>query len=563
MNSLGAFDRASSGQLRVAEDWMPATAVRAFVRDDPVLVWLDFYGEAHGFQKDTSPYEFTDFIFEKGRQFERKWISEIAPGAVRVSEEPYEARDASKLRLTLELMQSRAPLIAGPALWWAPEKVFGVPDLLVHSAWLRERFPELHLGSDPRDFYAVFDMKFTTKLDSSEKRLSLANYAAQVRIYSYIAGQLMGAMAPQAYLVCRDRIRSPLAVSIRSAVSGPLDDDLRAIRDRYLDIKLRGGDYRPGVHQEVEPNLTNDQDDPWHSAKLEIARNWVPGGDPCLVHEIGRTQKHALAGRGFSSLHDLLGTDPDAIPLECCSGLGAAKSPRIRAVLRANGAGTVSRGSVPRAPTPKRFEFYVDFETFNNLNVDFDREWPALEGCDMIFMIGIGWEKEGRWNYHALIAESETHSGERRLLYEFEQFIQARAGDRLGDTSSTALFHWASAEVWQLRRAADRHGLGTDHTLRTLPWYDLQREIFLAEPIGVPGAWAFGLKEVVAALGLLEWPGSLDDGLRASVAGWKAYRMAGASESSHMEIVRQYNEVDCKALREVVCWLRRPTTACN
>lgn len=558
---MRVFERASSDQSRVPEDWMPATAVRAFVFDDPVLVWLDFYGEAHGFEKDSSPYEFTDFIFEKGRQFERKWISDIAPQAVRVCEEPYEARESSKFRQTLELIQSGAPLIAGPALWWAPERVFGVPDLLVHSAWLRERFPELQSGSDSPEHYSVFDMKFTTKLDSTDKKLSLGNYAAQIRIYSYIAGQLTGAMAPRAFLVCRDRITSPLVVPIRSAVGGTLDDDLRTVRDRYFDIKIRGGNYRPGVDREIETNLTNDQDDPWHSAKLEIARNRVPGGDPCLVYEIGRIQKQALAERGFSDLQGLLGTEPDAIPLESCSGLGAAKCPRIRAVLRANRAGTVTRGSIPRVPPLKRFEFYVDFETFNNLNVDFDREWPALEGCEMIFMIGVGWEENERWKYRAFIAESETHTSERRLLHEFEQFLQARTGDRLRDTSSTAFFHWTSAEVWQLRRAADRHGLDTSHTLRALPWYDLQKEIFLAEPLGVPGAWSFGLKEVVSALGLVEWPGNLDDGLRASVAGWKAYRASRPSESADMQTVRQYNEVDCTALHELVRWLRRPTTA--
>jgi len=96
------FEQASSGLTRVPNDWMPATAVRSFIFDDPVLVWLDFYRAAEGFHKDSSPYEFTDFIFEKGREFERKWISEIAPEAVRVFEESYEARDTSKFRQTLE-----------------------------------------------------------------------------------------------------------------------------------------------------------------------------------------------------------------------------------------------------------------------------------------------------------------------------------------------------------------------------------------------------------------------------------------------------------------------------
>jgi hypothetical protein len=79
MNTEDVFQRATSGFSQVPEDWMPATGTRAFVFEDPILVWLGFHGEAKGFQKDSSPYEFTEFIFEKGRQFEDKWISEMDP----------------------------------------------------------------------------------------------------------------------------------------------------------------------------------------------------------------------------------------------------------------------------------------------------------------------------------------------------------------------------------------------------------------------------------------------------------------------------------------------------
>ena len=41
---------------------------------------------------------------------------------------------------------------------------------------------------------------------------------------------------------------------------------------------------------QIASNLSNDKDDPWHTAKIEIAQNRVPGGDSCLVSEIGVTQ---------------------------------------------------------------------------------------------------------------------------------------------------------------------------------------------------------------------------------------------------------------------------------
>lgn len=179
-------------------------------------------------------------------------------------------------------------------------------------------------------------------------------------------------MSPRAFLVCRDRIDNPLEVMIHSTLGGQLDNDLRETRDRYLDIKLNGGSYKPGIDPQVASNLSNDQDDPWHSAKLEIARNRVPGGDPCLLYEIGATQRQALADRGYGNLKALMDPEPEQLPLESCKGLGAAKCPRIRAVLRANRTGSVTPEKLTLIPTVKPFEFYVDFETFNNLNVDFD-----------------------------------------------------------------------------------------------------------------------------------------------------------------------------------------------
>ena len=207
----------------------------------------------------------------------------------------------------------------------------------------------------------------------------------------------------------------------------------------------------------------------------------------------------------------------------------------------------------------RQFEFYVDFETFNNLNVDFDKEWPELKGCEMIFMIGVGWKEDEKWKFRTFIAEKESHAHEFKMLERFLEFLHIKAGEEMTDPASTVLYHWTSVEVWQLRRAADRHGLDSEHTLRKLPWYDLQREVFLAEPIGVPGVWSYKLKDIAIALKLVEWPGDLDDGLRAMVAGWNAYKTSSPLDSDEMKTIAQYNEVDCKALYEIVHWLRRPT----
>jgi len=60
---------------------MPATAVRPLIMGDPGVVWLQHFGKKNGFEPDESPYDFLSFIAGKARQFEDKWITEVAPTA--------------------------------------------------------------------------------------------------------------------------------------------------------------------------------------------------------------------------------------------------------------------------------------------------------------------------------------------------------------------------------------------------------------------------------------------------------------------------------------------------
>ena len=554
------LDRASAGASEVPADWLPVSQIRALVLQDPVLVWLEHHGAQHGFSPDKSPYDFSDFLFRKGNEFEAKWMQELAAEAITVCQEAFEVRSRHKLEETLGIIQERVPVIVKPALWWAPERIYGVPDLIARTSWLREKFPGLAV-EDGSDHYVVLDIKFTTNLDRSDKKLDLANYGGQVRLYSYMLGQLQGTMPEIALLVTRDRISDPLVVPIPCRSGDPLDPDLAAFRDQYLDIKLNGSTYVPWHDAVVAPNLGNARDEPWHAAKVTIARDNIPGGDPCLVCQVSPTVKEQLGARGFPTLQSLLDADPATIPLEDCRGLGPAKSKRIRMILQANKAGVPVRPPAAVVPPIRQHEFFVDFEYFTNVNVDFENQWPSLEGCEMVFMVGVGWEREGGWRYTSFAAGAESHDQEGKLFEEFLGFLNECTDGAVTDASTTALYHWTSAEVWQLRHVCDRHELVPDHPLRALPWVDSQRA-FLNGPGAVPGMWDFGLKEVAKALGesdpryQIAWPGELGSGLRAMVMGWRAYEADCPMETTEMNTLNEYLEADCKALWAILRWLR-------
>src|SRR5229473_5579268 len=196
---------ATAGHSEIGKDWMPATAVRPLIMGDPAVLWLQRFGKKNGFEPDESPYDFLSFIAGKARQFEDKWIREIAPLASIVCAQDYEVRSIGKVFETIGNLHAGVPLVAKPCLWWGSERIYGVPDLVVHTSWLADKFPQLvtayETSTSATNFpatatpghYVVLDIKFTTNLDGSGKKEDFANYAAQLRIYSYLLGQLQGA----------------------------------------------------------------------------------------------------------------------------------------------------------------------------------------------------------------------------------------------------------------------------------------------------------------------------------------------------------------------------------
>jgi hypothetical protein len=134
---------ASAALTEVPRDWMSASQVRSIIFEDPALIWLEYYGENYGLRPDDTPFDFLKFIGEKGRQFQEKYEKEVMSGAVRACREQYGVRSAGRLRETLTLMDQGDPVISQATLWWAPDRVYGAPDFLVHTSWLREKFPTL------------------------------------------------------------------------------------------------------------------------------------------------------------------------------------------------------------------------------------------------------------------------------------------------------------------------------------------------------------------------------------------------------------------------------------
>ena len=278
----------------VQSEWLPASRVKQLLEEDPAIIWLENFGHLHGFEPDKSEYDLADYIFKKSREFEKAWCEHNCPSVVRVCNEAYEVRSARKVEETFALMSQGIPVIGQAALWWSPERIYGTPDLLVHSVWLREHFPDLiaeaeaarpatTLGDAGRNgHYIVLDLKFKTKLEDPKNKKDQQVYAAQVRLYSYMLGQAQGMMPSAAYIVTRDKVSEPIEIPIGSKLDQPLDADLAKLRDWFADIKLNGARYLPWRDDVVRYSMESDER--WNTAKKRFATDKTPDLSPRSEH---------------------------------------------------------------------------------------------------------------------------------------------------------------------------------------------------------------------------------------------------------------------------------------
>jgi len=139
-----------------------------------------------------------------------------------------------------------------------------------------------------------------------------------------------------------------------------------------------------------------------------------------------------------------------------------------------------------------------------------------------------------------------------------------------GPDREPLLIHWSAAETSNLQDAYNaaikRHPEREKDWLQ-LQWFDFLKNVIKAEPVVVRGALAFGLKPVAQAMynhGLIKtnWQDGPVDGLGAMVGAWSCAKEAARSKSAlnavpFMKKIAAYNEVDCKVMMEIVCYLRQ------
>jgi hypothetical protein len=586
--------------------WVSATATRNFATDDPLLDWLNLYGETKGFRKDKDYDEydertdFSRFIMNKGIEFEAAvatHLSSLIP-MYTVLEDGDDRSDPKLVNKTIDAMRSGSPLIYQALLSDDKSHTYGFADFLIRSDKLIELFPDSiskeesmlrapALGNE-NWHYRVIDAKFTTLGFNVGGDIAISGsmwgYILQIFIYNRALGAMQGYTAPGGYLLgrkwkqriegenhkgsnCMDRL-AYVPADYNSKSKGQISKVVEEACTWIRWVRKEGHSWDVVPHptvSELRPNMGSKADQPWHLAKAEIDDQLK---DLTSLWGVGVKKRNEANKNGILRWDQRNYTSIDV------GVTGPKTSQTLNKIITLNRDISVQPVSpilikncdqIWREDAP--LEFYVDFETVSDLNDDFSMI-PFSGGQTLIFMIGCGHIENEEWKWSCFITDSLIETSEAEVIDQWLNHMRSTQA-RIGQTDKDPLvFHWSHAEQSTFQTSFNSAANRQPEKKWDIPnWYDFHTLVMKANPVVIRGSLGFGLKQIAKAmkkLGLIEtvWGDGPTDGLGAMVGAWFAAKEALESKIPMnlvplMKEIAEYNEVDCRVMFEIIEYLRK------
>lgn len=588
--------------------WIAASATRNFALNDPLCDYLAQEAERTG--QTITPGPFVQYLMKSGQEFEHKVVGELGsrfgPDVVKQvvlkDGSLSAADDAQKLawfRETLRLMREGVAIIYQGFLLDDEERIYGVPDLLVRSDFLRRLVSVNPLKEDEekrgcafaKNFhYVVVEIKWTTLLFCVDQ-LHLRNggsttaFKTQVALYHHCLEKVQQSGRQLAFILGK---RSKSA-------AGPVTDDCFhrlghldfGGKDRSFfalahtavtwlqDLKTEGSSWvlypRPS-RKELYPNMKNHNDDPWRPQKeviadklQEITQIWYckhtnrqtcfrkgiySWSDPrCTIEAMGI--KGQVIGPIIKRILDV-NRDPDHWILPATLKQGPQENELMEDLVNVRPQSWLEH---------RKGDFYLDFEFISMLDNGLGH-FPSANVNGLVYLIGTGYyDSSMTWRYRCFLANRLTHGEEQRIFQEWIAFIMNEAHNQ--GVTAPRLFHWGTAEDTWFGKHTDKFPASARKTL-SFYFVNVLDEI-KRYPIVIKGAFGFGLKEFGTALHKLgkvqsHWP-EIDGGLDTithimSLQEQAVQKACAIPQCEGAAKLQTYNETDCRMVAEILDVLR-------
>uniref|UniRef100_A0A6C0EEJ6 Uncharacterized protein n=1 Tax=viral metagenome TaxID=1070528 RepID=A0A6C0EEJ6_9ZZZZ len=560
--------------------------------------------------------EYINFLMEAGRKFEALVNEEITrkfgADVVKIAENGRDSCNQKNFKKTVDAIKKGVPIILQGVLMDKKTKLRGITDIIIRSDYLnkltrrKEMFDNdiykkgAYLSGDYH--YVIIDIKWTgMTLCANGKSIRnegrMRAYKGQLALYNFILGKIQGYIPRYAYIMAKswtiDNKQKPETGVSCFDLLGTIDymsfdRDSIIISIEAIDwikkVKTLGQNWSP-LHPhipEMYPNASNTYDNSYAQIKKklidelhEITKVWYVSpehrnraleqnitkwSDPkCTTEALGL--KDSQKTKVIAEILSINQQDNDKIrPSKIKSTNEIPQNPEF----------ALSRATFRHAYWFEEDvnDFTVDFETINDcLNIEDMDIYDSGAYTNIIFMIGVGWTENNRWNYINFTMNEYTLQEETRIVDEFTDFILKKSAElnkHKQQKYRPRLYHWAVAEQSSFCIVNNRNNQKWDRWLEEIDWVDMCN-VFVKEPIVVKGAHNFKLKEIGNAMYThkminTKWDNNMN-GLTAMYQAIKYYEKVMKKELSEddkktMDTIIKYNEVDCKVVWEILRYLR-------
>ena len=486
VNIHDLFSRCMAGTV---DERLTATTVSTYLTSP-------FAIHCHRFAPENEKDEMTEYqklLFERGNEHETQTVQmrypEMTPIKFTNPEEGF--------RLAIESMVSGITALHGMPIYYLPEGLYGIADILEKSDTGSSVFGDYH--------YTVKEVKLAKNIQ--EKHL------LQGAFYNYLLGQIQG-VTPKTFTMINGEGEETLHEY--TDYTSLLFDSIEGTRKI-----MRGGNISPTY---------GSCGFPWESYCNKMA---VETNDISLLAGISLKTKSRLVDYGFKTVDDLIGTS-----IEDLTGIkGIGKKTAAKYVTTAKAIKTKSHIIIDKDAInfpERKVEIFLDLEGIDPTMAD-------EEILQIDYLIGILVRIDSKEKYVSFTAKDTNH--EEEMLLEFLDFIKKQ--------KDYVIYHYHHYEKTHLTKMMEKYEI--DQATRNKVFDHMIDVYKVATDSVVFPTYGNGLKQIAPYLGF-RWRHK-DVSATESISIYLDYVKDPKENKDRFQKVIDYNEDDCIATRVIKDWL--------
>lgn len=566
------------------------SSIYNYFNDDPILDYLNKFGSIKGYIKDNNEYNFKNFIINLGTKYEDKVVNKIIE---KLKEEEYKIvkdknyqRFDKSLELTLNYLEQKIPIIFQGYLYNKELNIHGYVDILCRVDYIDKLFEInnneqnniINYLKNNKIEYIPIDIKLS-KFEDELKGLSSFKIENSYNEYIYIQiknyldmlNKIYNTKNKYCFLIGKQDINKDkiklIDIEIKEKynyIDNKLNKALEWIKiiqnnkdNECLEWKLD----KP-IRRELYPNMKNTNDYPWRSVKKMLSNI---NNEITNIYYMGIDKRNILFENNIYSYKDELFIDK----LKLCFSEKTHTYNIIKNMIKCyknnENYMKVIKEDIKDDKLIKKY-IYIDIETVYNHYKYIDDKYNNIKD-ELITQIGIGYlNNKQEWKYVSFQINKIDDEEEKDIIRLFRDYINT-----MFDVYDDICFvYYTKAENKIFKEILVDNLLSKDNIYiykneesyeeflkrkmeKNISYIDLH-EVFIKREIYIKGLFNFKLKEIVKSLnreGFIELKYDhlkIKDGLSAMTV---YLNSPNGIKDNQKKILREYNEVDCKALFEL------------